>query len=1208
MGKTVREGRSSSHYLQVIFKFLEMKILHVEILDGMGLRTWAAALERRVWTQLHKQTLDRSRASTLTICKYFLTGQIQLRNFSYSHHTGKWKETGRKERILLLLDIIPSYDLFFTFDWRSRLRNLLAELKIYRNFVKLRKESNTKLVFIHICCRHLLDGNIMSNTENSSENLNNAAMEGEIIDENQETLNATLVPATTSSSVKRRRDGADDTMIENEIRNESWVNSFDFSRRRNGVNSLSDRALDQAGNSAIDNSTSAIRFDTAVVDLHSRLDAVDYRTSQQDVAIDRIENVVREIHQLVHELRGNREREARPVREAQEIVAHQPRPVENIIVGEPGLAAEDLAYQIRATTGLRGAQLFQTFWERKNELTLSQVLITPGNYPHEIADVNFCSDLRLILGTANNTMIEGCRIILHGTDSKQGALVVNCGNLGTLVWVKNFAAAKHFNCGLIGDIQLAPTFKVWTQSSSTTFDSLKAELNNYVRTECWRLIKTYPERTGSRFLFIGDWGLKERIDNYLDEIQRRGRRSNNEMKIFCGSYSSPVAIHYLSSPFGNIDGKTKLILKNYFSNFLAFKMLNLEVIWLWKLPLKASVIWKLLEEREFKGRWAINQTTCTMMRICKLARLGCVECCIWKKQTCENGNKWNKGALRTVNVERLLLTSFEFDLLKLNGLCYFEHCGLSKDTWETHWNERIFGNRLETQHTMEVITLLERANFFFDRTVSESTSMDKSKQLTRGYQLEILISPLLDLSDSFQRNCSVDKMATSDDDIDDFQSERDEMKHTELAKEAMRKAKSIVLSTQNNQSDACQNEGLLALLKQKEDQLKEFTAKMSRMQTRLNEAHSPKASLGSASLKRKLESTQRDLIAEVNLSGLELEKYISEAGNLATCSTMCITYPEYPLHAMNDEQSNDWIKKLNSVYKNDDLNEIDFAGTNSILGVLEVSCRNLNTIDALMKFCSTKNMICVPKGALKVPNAYSIFVPQKDEAFDTIKKVLGNDFVTDSWAEIKRLFSRNGSKFLFIANESLEVDLKDKGEIIKIDGANRKAIRICYKAFQERGWLREWVVSSREMEKGITMNLNLMLRDFIFKYSQRNGPKYSNAITMKTTSIDSQQPYLALVNATDHYNHFLVDEPAYGGRLTLGNKMYFWELSISRKRKKRKKLKNNMNSRPMRCFALLLPVFTVLSDLFLFIETSANVAHSTIMVLTSRGKRKVSHG
>lgn len=1182
----------------------------------VALNHWVAALNRCVLIQ---STLNSFYSEQRTFCN----------SSDNSQAIGISKETGKRARILLSLLYFPSH---ISFGPRVLLCKQVIELNhelhsVTRVVCKLFGKNQCEPVDItvfYLCNSHCIG---KMNGEEDLVNQSNEALEEE--SENisyEDAMDDTLRPGASSSSGKRRRENHDDTLVENEIRNAARAELHDVQFRRGGNNSFSDRAINLLGSGALSlhNIANDRRLDTVITDWNTRLNLVIERASQQETAITQIDNSIQGIYQLLQEMRINqagvyRSRDNHLPRMQLNDRQLEPNDARQLEPNElnPGLLHEDQATRIRDTTGFRGERLFQTFWERKEETTFSQLLITPINYPDVIADVEFCSELRHTLGTVNNTAVEGCNIIFRGTDSKQGALVVNCGTLGTLVWLKKFSTAKQLNCGLIGDIVLAPTFKIWTQSSSITFDQLKAELRSFVNTDGWRLIKPYSERIGSRFLFIGDWGLKGRIDAYLNDAQRRGKRTNNEMKIQCGMYSSPVAIHYLTSPFGDNEGRLKICFTSNFLKFFFFKTFHEERM-LSKLLPEACARWKLLV--------GIRRTTRRIIRItkmmtCKLRldRIRITQSTFTEGKKRIEGNLGIKRNKETFYFNKnaccassyfLTLTSLIFRsvLLMINEICNFENA-------DTRNMGTIPAGVLEICWNIERAFPVERRIFFDNCNVFKimEDNFGKSKLYKLTFLSRSYSTLFVALSDVFQRTCNMETdnlpppnqenlAVTIDEDIEDFVEEREELMQLELAKAAMH--------NQINETfpKLLENKEVAALLEEKDSELQKFkenfsimTRTIKQMQARLDQASSQLSNQSSqnetaSSSKRKHVTVQEDLVSKINLSGIELQDYISKAGNLATRSTMCITLPGYPLQALDEKQCNTWITKLNSVYKNDGAtSEIDFHGSRNNLGVLEVCCRNLKTVDTLMKFCVKKDMVCVPKGTLKIPKAYNIYVPQSNEIFEKIKGILEGDFSTNSWVEIKKLNSRQGSSFLFIADDELERVLAEKG-----GKARRPSLQISYKAFKERGWIRVWAVAEDTKIGTTKLLLNCLSLNKMISASFQTMSR-DQELMMRTISVALPLLYHALGSSSVFVNHFAWRQGLErgDGLINLRRRMKTFKC---RKRKKLRHLIKRIESFSL-TFVLLLSMFSVLFESLLFIESPAYAVHFTIVVLISKGKR-----
>lgn len=975
--------------------------------------------------------------------------------------------------------------------------------------------------------------------------------------------NSSVSSQNSSTSTKRSRVNLDDTAIENEIRLKARA-EIDSGAQSNRVNSLSDRALNTIGSDNLFyNRLSDGRLNMLSSEWNLRHETLDNKLREQEMSLTQLGNSVRDIKQLLLEmredncLRGNRTlpslRSVDELDRTQRPVLHNARQPSGYSVDfNFGQTAADVdrAALIRDVTRFNDERLYEIFWSRKNEVTLSQLLIAPGSYPNQIADTSFCAELRQSLGTVNNCVIEGCTINLRGTDSKQGVLIVNCGNLGTIVWVRNFASAKQLNCGMIGDFQLAPTFKVWTQNPSISFDSLRAELAPFVETNCWRLIKTYPEKTGSRFLFIGQWELKEKIDRYLDDVQRRGKRTNNEMKIYCGSYSLPVAIHYLSSPFETYEGIIPELRFTLSKHFFFKHDLLLMTHWKW-LP-SAYMRWKSpgdVETTNLATLWKKTKISRSFLASTSELLLGFGKIYLVELE--------GTTMLSMNKIFARLICLFEFSdeiSLRLNFISSPNHNDFEQFVNKSAFSKTSIYNQLSRIARSKHFGTLFHFNLEL-RNFAESEFYTSLCVFVLPFVISVNTEAMQEGKNDV--NNSLIKSQT-DFDENEFDQELKDLSQEELANDVL----NITLNPPKAQTSVDKHCNRLA--------------------------H-----------KRKFE-TIKDLVAESELSGMELQSFIQRSGNAVTDSVISVTSPGYPLQVLDDDKCKEWAVELNKAYKGDtDDNLIDFGGVDAFKGTLSVRCLNLFTVDVLMKFCFKKNMICVPQGLLVFPREYCIFVPQTGESFDVMKRVLSRDFNTVNWVKTKKLFTEKGSRFLFVSNDSLIYRFARSAASEESKAFSSTSFR--YKAFRERGSIREWFTRNIEAKNGnVIFVVIFSVSKLSSFYSQL--PKYRRTKTT-TMILDPLQPRYSKLKWTK------VTASQRSRGLGLIREKLLYDMNCIFCRKKRRKycwLKWIYNKMKfcVDLYVLSFLLFTMSCATSLFIETAALAAYSTIMVLILKRKGK----
>lgn len=138
-------------------------------------------------------------------------------------------------------------------------------------------------------------------------------------------------------------------------------------------------------------------------------------------------------------------------------------------------------------------------------------------------------------------------IKINGIEPKQGTIVIECCNVGTIGWLIN--ATEELNLGLtcsyVKRVNYIPAFIIWVVDKNVRFTEIVSFLANDFNTSCWKLVKDFseadkrnrnnvninrPEMQGSRYLFLANQELKIIVNKWITSNWKSTDRGIKSLK------------------------------------------------------------------------------------------------------------------------------------------------------------------------------------------------------------------------------------------------------------------------------------------------------------------------------------------------------------------------------------------------------------------------------------------------------------------------------------------------------------------------------------------------------------------------------------------------------------------------------------------------------------------------------------------------------
>lgn len=215
--------------------------------------------------------------------------------------------------------------------------------------------------------------------------------------------------------------------------------------------------------------------------------------------------------------------------------------------------------------------------------TVTQFVVVHGSYPRSIIDETKFK----VLQDEINKHIEADHTALDAqiitTQSKQGALVTTTLNHASSAWLIMYINENHpnFRCFAASEAKFIRTaFIIWIPVHEEEWDYAKEYLSRReFDTTNWILLKTLEDKSGTKFLMLGDDKLKNDIDTWLKEHPSKRRVdgkiiASNEMKFPYKACNILGSVHALASVSASNKGNKFPFENNSSTNFCLFKLSN----------------------------------------------------------------------------------------------------------------------------------------------------------------------------------------------------------------------------------------------------------------------------------------------------------------------------------------------------------------------------------------------------------------------------------------------------------------------------------------------------------------------------------------------------------------------------------------------------------------------------------------------------------
>lgn len=170
-----------------------------------------------------------------------------------------------------------------------------------------------------------------------------------------------------------------------------------------------------------------------------------------------------------------------------------------------------------------------------NSVCSTLMVIHQNDYPQQVVTdpiyQSVQNELTEAIESAKREFGVEMLIKINGIEPKQGTIVIECCNVGTIGWLIN--ATEELNLGLtcsyVKRVNYVPAFIIWVVDKNVKFGQIVKELAYEFNTSCWKLVKDFsdaekrnrinnsnrPEMQGSRFLFLANQELKIIVNNWI---------------------------------------------------------------------------------------------------------------------------------------------------------------------------------------------------------------------------------------------------------------------------------------------------------------------------------------------------------------------------------------------------------------------------------------------------------------------------------------------------------------------------------------------------------------------------------------------------------------------------------------------------------------------------------------------------------------------
>ena len=192
--------------------------------------------------------------------------------------------------------------------------------------------------------------------------------------------------------------------------------------------------------------------------------------------------------------------------------------------------------------------------EADTKVTSTTLYIISKDYPASIIDEKLFQALKKEINETYEMDEVQDTLANVPPEAKQGAFIIKCLNVGTVVWIDLFISGTKplLKCVHSGQQQLLPVFMIWVQSNEESFNMIKQTLSRHktisFKTGNWIMIKNYNnKKVGSKYLFLGDSTLSELIANATQCKPSNAKVGQNEIQFTYKVDSLPGSIYQLLS-------------------------------------------------------------------------------------------------------------------------------------------------------------------------------------------------------------------------------------------------------------------------------------------------------------------------------------------------------------------------------------------------------------------------------------------------------------------------------------------------------------------------------------------------------------------------------------------------------------------------------------------------------------------------------------
>lgn len=276
------------------------------------------------------------------------------------------------------------------------------------------------------------------------------------------------------------------------------------------------------------------------------------------------------------------------------------------------------------TVALNGSDedIIDALWENSCAKTKTTMIIIPRNYPDTTITEEQLQQLKREINNSFDQNGLETENKFEETTFKQGVMAVICRTLGTAAYLHSLIEATEFapdlQCKpLTRTNNLKPAFMLWIQENNENFDKVKKHLKPQLgeQVDAWIMMRRYDKEPGSRFLFLGDTDLAQKI-------RMNGERRNSsgplELKFRYKAHSLKGTVYHLKDINETITRQNEgNIITKLFNEFFKISFKSAPTSWLVQRLERLFSSQLLLELRQKKG----NELVKIKCKSTKLKRL-----------------------------------------------------------------------------------------------------------------------------------------------------------------------------------------------------------------------------------------------------------------------------------------------------------------------------------------------------------------------------------------------------------------------------------------------------------------------------------------------------------------------------------------------------------------------------------------------------------